>query len=92
MKTYRRKALEVTAFKWDGKPNEHVDLLGTVRGGDPPPCSCCGSDWFAHGRLLAPEDSVHSIVCPGYWIVVHGGAGLTECMSEERFHYEYEEA
>ena len=88
VKKYRRKPLVVSAFKWDGKPNEHVKLLGSVRG--EVRCNNCILPWDDHGVLENPIDTVYSILCVGKWVLINSD-GQTETMRGKQFEDEYEE-
>lgn len=88
MKKYTRKPLRFEAFRWDGEPNEHVKLLGKVRGDLG--CKQCTDPWEKHGELTSPYDSVYSILCVGRMVLIREG-GTTEFMSEAQFRHEYEE-
>jgi len=89
VKTYRRKPIVMRAFKWDGKPNEHVKLLGPVQGGHVP-CNHCILPWAEHGELINPAGSTYSVLCRGRWVVI-GPDGSSEFMSEADFKAQYEE-
>jgi hypothetical protein len=87
MKKYTRKP--TLAYKWDGVPDDHVQLVGHVRGDAP--CKGCGKLLEVHGQLQNPRDSAISIFCEGYWVLIDDDS-VTEYVDPERFEQQYEEA